>query len=153
MNEELTNLYKELIFDHNKSPRNFREIEEATCCSDGYNPLCGDKVKLFLNIKDGKIEDISFTGKGCAISTASVSILTTVLKGRKIEEANVLFDNFINMLTGKSFEEKDVGKLIAFSGVKKFPVRIKCATLAWHTLKSALKEVYSEPHNKDDQQR
>ncbi len=139
---ELNDLYKEVIFDHNKSPRNFREMPDATCAAGGHNPLCGDKVSLYIKIKDGVIEDVSFQGKGCAISTASASLMTTQLKGKKVEEANDLFRRFVDMLTGDpSAEATDdgLGKLMVFSGVREFPVRVKCATLAWHTLENALR--------------
>jgi len=141
---ELTDLYQEVILDHNKSPRNFRAMEDADRSADGHNPLCGDKVTIYANVKDGVIEDISFQGKGCAISTASASLLTTTLKGKTEAEAEALVGKFVTMLTdeGAGDEvEDEVGKLAVFSGVKAFPMRVKCATLAWHTLHSALGEL------------
>lgn len=141
---ELSDLYKDVIFDHNKSPRNFRTIDSADRHADGYNPLCGDKVTIFANVKDGVIEDISFQGKGCAISTASASLLTTILKGKTEEEAEELFKKFVYMLTDEDADEEveeELGKLAVLSGVKAFPMRVKCATLAWHTCHNALARV------------
>ncbi len=138
---ELSDLYKEVIFDHSKHPRNHRAIEGARHMAAGHNPLCGDKVTIFADVKDGVIADLSFQGKGCAISTASASMLTQILKGKTEAEADELFRKFVAMLTdeeaGEDLEE-EVGKLQVFSGVKAFPMRVKCATLAWHTLHNAL---------------
>jgi nitrogen fixation NifU-like protein len=138
---ELESLYQDVILDHNKRPRNHRAIEGASAHADGYNPLCGDKVSIFVKLDGDRITDISFTGSGCAISTASASILTETLKGKTRQEAQALFDRFHNMLTGKGSADEShppLGKLAVFSGVSEFPVRVKCATLAWHTLRSAL---------------
>jgi nitrogen fixation protein NifU and related proteins len=138
---ELENLYQEVILDHNKRPRNHRSIEGASAHADGYNPLCGDKVTIFLKLDGDRITDISFQGSGCAISTASASILTETLKGKTRQEAEMLFEKFHDLLTGKSQAASSgppMGKLAVFSGVSEFPVRVKCATLAWHTLHSAL---------------
>ena len=138
----LDDLYQEVILDHNKSPRNFRAMVDADSKAEGYNPLCGDHVTVFLKLADGKITDISFQGSGCAISKASASLMTAALKGKSAAEAQELFDNVHRMLTGES-DGKDaadaVGKLAILSGVSKFPARVKCASLAWHTLHSALK--------------
>ena len=140
---ELDELYQEVILDHNKSPRNFREIVEANRRSEGYNPLCGDHVTVYVNLADGVIRDISFKGSGCAISKASASMMTTELKGKSEAEAERVFDTVHKMLTGEmSVEESDLerlGKLKILSGVCKFPARVKCASLAWHTMNAALK--------------
>jgi nitrogen fixation NifU-like protein len=140
---ELDELYQEVILDHNKSPRNFREIVDANRRSEGYNPLCGDHVTVFVNLADGMIRDISFKGSGCAISKASASMMTTELKGKSEAEAERVFDTVHKMLTGEmGVEESDLerlGKLKILSGVCKFPARVKCASLAWHTMNAALK--------------
>jgi nitrogen fixation protein NifU and related proteins len=138
---DLEDLYQDVILDHNKKPRNHRSIDGASHHADGYNPLCGDKVSIFAKIDGDRISDISFQGSGCAISTASASILTETLKGKTREEAEALFHKFHELVTGKSAGKDAVsslGKLAVFSGVSEFPVRVKCATLAWHTLRSAL---------------
>jgi nitrogen fixation protein NifU and related proteins len=138
---DLSSLYQEVILDHSKRPRNFRAIENADHHANGYNPLCGDKVTIFLHLEGDRIADISFQGSGCAISTASASILTETLKGKTRAEAQKLFEAFHNLVTGHSVKGTDVpalGKLSVFSGVSEFPVRVKCASLAWHTLRSAL---------------
>ncbi|HSD64432.1 MAG TPA: SUF system NifU family Fe-S cluster assembly protein [Ignavibacteriaceae bacterium] len=143
MEEELRELYQQVILDHNKSPRNFRKLESANHYAEGYNPLCGDRIVIYVKLADNKIEDISFQGSGCAISKASASLMSTMVKGRTIEEAEKLFDKFHHLITGKMNEEIDndeVGKLAVFAGVREFPSRVKCASLAWHTLNSALKE-------------
>jgi nitrogen fixation protein NifU and related proteins len=140
---ELDELYQEVILDHNKSPRNFREMEGANRRSEGYNPLCGDHVTVYVNLAEGVIRDISFKGSGCAISKASASMMTTELKGKSAAEAERLFDNVHKMLTGEiGVEESELeglGKLKILSGVCKFPARVKCASLAWHTVNAALK--------------
>ena len=140
---ELDELYQEVILDHNKSPRNFREIADANRRSEGYNPLCGDHVTVYVNLADGVIQDISFKGSGCAISKASASMMTTELKGKTEAEAERVFANVHKMLTGEmDAEESDferLGKLKILSGVCKFPARVKCASLAWHTVNAALK--------------
>lgn len=136
---ELDALYQEVILDHCKHPRNFHPLEGADRNAEGYNPLCGDKVKIYLKLENGRISDISFQGSGCAISTASASILTETLKGKTIAEAEGLFETFHDLVTGKKGGPGSApGKLAVFSGVAEFPVRVKCATLAWHTLKNAL---------------
>jgi nitrogen fixation NifU-like protein len=140
---ELDELYQEVILDHNKSPRNFREIVDANRRSEGYNPLCGDHVTVYVNLADGVIRDISFKGSGCAISKASASMMTTELKGKSEAEAERVFDSVHKMLTGEMGVEEDelerLGKLKILSGVCKFPARVKCASLAWHTVNAALK--------------
>ena len=144
---DLRDLYQELILDHTKKPRNFRKIEGADAKADGRNPLCGDKITVFLTVDKGIVSDISFHGSGCAISTASASMMTESLKGKTIAEARILFHHFHEMLTGKSVGQLDsdlLGKLAVFGGVKEFPIRVKCATLAWHTMNAAL-EHQEEP--------
>src|SRR5436305_1220490 len=130
---DLRDLYQEVILDHHKKPRNFRKQEGARQV-EGYNPLCGDKLTVYLKLRDGRIDDISFQGSGCAISTASASIMTESLKGKTLPEAEALFRTFHALITGKHDETSDaadLGKLEVFSGVREFPVRVKCATLAW----------------------
>ncbi|MBI3788959.1 MAG: SUF system NifU family Fe-S cluster assembly protein [Ignavibacteriales bacterium] len=138
---ELRALYQEVILDHNKNPRNFRKLENADREVEGYNPLCGDHYTIYLKLKDDRIEEITFDGAGCAISKASASVMSSSLKGKTKAEAEELFEKFHKLVTGElngfdSFEE--LGKLAAFSGVSEFPARVKCASLAWHTMKSAL---------------
>ncbi|MHB8584287.1 MAG: Fe-S cluster assembly sulfur transfer protein SufU [Thermoplasmatota archaeon] len=130
-------LYQELILDHSKSPRNFRAMENPDREAEGINPLCGDEVTVFLKIEADRIIDVSFQGQGCAISKASASVLTTMIKGKPIADAEQLFQAFHDLVTGKPVSI-DVGKLAAFQGVAVYPTRVKCATLAWHTLHSAL---------------
>ena len=141
---ELDELYQEVILDHNKSPRNYRTMANANRKAQGYNPLCGDQVAVYLNLEEGVIKDISFQGSGCAISKASASLMTAELKGKTETEAKALFENVHRMLTGEPQENgrdgaQGVGKLAILSGVCKFPARVKCASLAWHTVNSALK--------------
>ncbi|MDA2925899.1 SUF system NifU family Fe-S cluster assembly protein [Acidobacteria bacterium AH-259-O06] len=135
----LDDLYQEIILDHSKKPRNFKELSDANHKADGYNPLCGDKVSVYLKLEDGFVEDISFMGSGCAISTASASLMTQTLKGKSLGEIETLFKNFHNLVTGKSSASTELGKLAVFHGVSQFPVRVKCATLVWHTLQAAIK--------------
>ena len=142
MNQELKELYQQVILDHNKSPRNFRVMENANLHAEGYNPLCGDHVDIYLLIEDGIIKDVSFKGEGCAISKASASLMTSILKGKTKEEAEKLFEKFHDLVTGKLGENvtiDDLGKLAVFAGVQEFPVRVKCASLAWHTMINAIK--------------
>jgi nitrogen fixation NifU-like protein len=146
MNQELKELYQQVILDHNKSPRNFRQMENATQHAEGYNPLCGDHVDVYLLIEDGIIKDVSFKGEGCAISKASASLMTQILKGKTREEAEILFEKFHDLVTGKLGNNTtidELGKLAVFAGVQEFPVRVKCASLAWHTMMNAL-------NNKDE---
>jgi nitrogen fixation NifU-like protein len=136
---DLRDLYQEVIIDHNKNPRNFREMAEPTHHADGYNPLCGDRLTLSLQVRDDVIEDASFQGSGCAISVASASMMTEHLRGKPISEARRLFDAFHAVVTNAPHDETvDLGKLAALAGVKDFPARVKCATLCWHTLQAAL---------------
>lgn len=138
---ELEELYQEVILDHTKKPRNFGNLEKATHVAEGHNPLCGDQVIVFLEMVDGWVKDIRFEGKGCAISTASASMMTELLKGKSPEAIYSTFELFHDLVTGKPATRVDeLGKLVAFAGVAAFPVRIKCATLAWHTIKAALKK-------------
>ena len=138
---DLEGLYQELILDHGRKPRNFHPMRDADRHADGYNPLCGDRFTVYLKLQGDRITDISFQGTGCAISTASASILTEILKGKTRAQAEALFETFHDLVTGKTHAEGEtpaLGKLAAFSGVCEFPVRVKCATLVWHTLRSAL---------------
>jgi nitrogen fixation NifU-like protein len=133
-------LYQEIILDHSKRPRNRHSMEDANREAEGYNPLCGDKLKLFLKIEDDIVRDASFEGSGCAISTASASLMTESLKGKTRAEAMKLIEKFHELLTTDTPVSQDLGKLVVFCGVRDYPARVKCATLAWHTLKSALNE-------------
>jgi nitrogen fixation NifU-like protein len=132
-------LYQEIIIDHSKRPRNFRAIEGANHMAEGYNPLCGDRCKVFLKEKDGVIAEIGFQGAGCAISTSSASLMTEAMKGKTVAEAEELSERFLALLTKDQDAPPEMGKLAVFSGVREFPVRVKCATLAWHTLRAALR--------------
>jgi nitrogen fixation protein NifU and related proteins len=141
-------LYQEIILDHSKRPRNCHSMDDANREAVGYNPLCGDKLKLYLKVEDDVVKDASFVGSGCAISTASASLMTESLKGKSREEAIKLLDKFHELLTTDSPVSQDLGKLVVFCGVRDYPARVKCATLAWHTLKSALDkpvEAQAEP--------
>jgi nitrogen fixation NifU-like protein len=143
MDNELRELYQQVILDHNKSPRNFRVIENANHYSEGYNPLCGDRIDIYLDVENGIVKDISFQGKGCAISKASASLMSSMVKGKPVEEAEKLFEKFHDLITGKLGDNPDteeLGKLAVFAGVRDFPARVKCASLAWHTMINALKE-------------
>lgn len=139
---DLQDLYQEVIIDHNRSPRNFGKLDDATQVAEGYNPLCGDKLNLYLKTENDVITDVSFDGSGCAISVASASLMTDSLKGKTIEQAEQLFQDFHDLI----IEEKEpgleqmqtLGKLAALAGVKEYPARVKCATLCWHTLHSAM---------------
>lgn len=140
---DLRTLYQEIILDHNKNPRNYRAMEDADRSLEGFNPLCGDHYTLFLKMQGDVIEDISFTGSGCAISKASASVMSGVLKGKTRAEAEKLFVVFHDLVTGKrdpSADLEELGKMAAFGGVSEFPARVKCASLAWHTLKGVLEE-------------
>jgi nitrogen fixation NifU-like protein len=138
---ELNDLYQEVILDHNRRPHNFRVIDAATAKQEGYNPLCGDRLTLYLTLDGDVIKDAAFQGSGCAISKASASLMTDALKGKTVAEARALFDAFHTMITSdptKPIEDVDLGKLAVFAGVREFPTRIKCASLAWHTMKAAV---------------
>jgi nitrogen fixation NifU-like protein len=137
---ELRDLYQEVILEHSKRPRNYRTLEAANRSAEGFNPLCGDHFTIYLDVEEGRIRDIAFQGSGCAISKASASMMTQALKGKTTEEAEALFEKFHHVVTGKNgAQSEDLGKLAAFAGVSEFPVRVKCATLAWHALHAALK--------------
>ncbi|HWQ54453.1 MAG TPA: SUF system NifU family Fe-S cluster assembly protein [Bryobacteraceae bacterium] len=131
-------LYQEIILDHSKRPRNFHIMDDATSKAEGYNPLCGDRLRLFVKMENGRVKDASFEGSGCAISTASASLMTESLKGKTKQEALVLLERFHDLLTKESPVTTELGKLAVFCGVRDYPARVKCATLCWHTLKSAL---------------
>ena len=134
----VNDLYQEIILDHSKKPRNCHPMEDASSKAEGYNPLCGDKLKLFIKVEGDIIKDASFIGSGCAISTASASLMTETLKGKTRDEALKLLDRFHELLTTDAAVTAELGKLVVFCGVRDYPARVKCATLAWHTLKSAL---------------
>jgi nitrogen fixation NifU-like protein len=138
---ELRALYQEIILDHNKNPRNFKRLKDANRTVDGYNPLCGDHYTLFLKVEGDVISDIAFQGSGCAISKASASIMTSVVKGKTKAEAEKLFETFHKLVTGElggNVTLEELGRLAAFAGVSEFPARVKCASLPWHTMRSAL---------------
>jgi nitrogen fixation protein NifU and related proteins len=135
---ELRDLYQEVILEHSKHPRNFREMESANHKAEGFNPLCGDHFTIYVNVRDGAIQDISFQGSGCAISKASASMMTQTLKGKSADEAEELFTRFHDVVTGHAESSDAIGKLAVFAGVSEFPIRVKCATLAWHALRAAL---------------
>lgn len=141
MFDELRDLYQEVIFDHNRNPRNFHIMNEANRTVEGFNPLCGDRLTLYLKMDGETISDASFQGSGCAISTASISLLTEIIKGKTRQEAEDLFMKFHEMTTGKdeTIDLESMGKLAVLAGVREYPARVKCATLAWHTLDAALK--------------
>ena len=143
---ELSELYQQVILDHNKKPRNFRKLENANHTADGYNPLCGDQLTVYLDLEDDLVKEVGFEGSGCAISKASASMMTQAVKGKSKEQAENLFQEFHSMVTGElneETEENNLGNLKIFAGVREFPVRVKCATLPWHTLHAAI--------NKQDQ--
>lgn len=136
---DLRDMYQEVILEHAKSPRNYRELEEPTQRAEGYNPLCGDRCTVYLKLNGEVIEEIAFQGVGCAISRASASMMTQALQGKTVSEAEDVLRNFLSLVTGQSSADPSrFGKLAVFSGVSAFPVRVKCATLAWHTLDAAL---------------
>ncbi len=139
---ELNELYQETILEHNKNPRNFRDIEDADQTADGKNPLCGDALRVYVKMDGDTVSDVAFKGSGCAISKASASMMTQVVKGKTKEQAETIFDEFHKMVTGEldiETDENDLGKLKIFAGVLEFPARVKCASLSWHTLNAALR--------------
>ena len=143
MTMDLRDLYQEVILDHSRKPRNFRQLPNASVEAKGHNPLCGDRITLQLVVdENGVIEDVGFQGAGCAISTASASMMTEVLKGKSEKDVEALFDAFHELATGKNaaVDAERLGKLAVFAGVRDYPVRVKCATLAWHTMRAALAE-------------
>lgn len=138
---DLQALYQEVILDHNKSPRNFRVMAEATSVVEGYNPLCGDHYTIYLKLEDDVVRDVTFQGSGCAISKASASVMSTMMKGKTKQQAEALFQQFHELVTGElkpDVSAPELGRLAAFGGVSEFPARVKCAILAWHTVHSAL---------------
>lgn len=137
---DLSELYQEILLEHNSKPRNFRKLEQATQSAEGYNPLCGDRITLYLNLENGVIADVAFQGSGCAISRASASMLTQSIKGQTVAKAQEIFEAFHQMLTepGAELDYDVLGDLETLSGVVAFPTRIKCAVLAWHTMQAAL---------------
>ncbi|MEW6367138.1 MAG: Fe-S cluster assembly sulfur transfer protein SufU [Acidobacteriota bacterium] len=139
---DLTDLYQEIILDHNKRPRNYGKPEGANRLAEGHNPLCGDHFTVYLNVEDGLIRDVGFQGSGCAISKASSSLMSSILKGKTVAEAEALFERFLEMVKGRLHSPDQIeklGKLAALSGVCDYPARVKCATLAWHAMQAALK--------------
>ncbi|KPK80853.1 MAG: nitrogen fixation protein NifU [Gemmatimonas sp. SM23_52] len=138
---DLRELYQQVIIEHSRNPRNFKELEGASHSAEGYNPLCGDQITVYVVLEGERVKDIAFKGSGCAISKASASLMTTVVKGKTRAEAEEIFDRFRAMVTSghdTAVDEEALGKLTVLSGVREFPVRVKCATLAWHTLHAAL---------------
>ena len=137
---DLSDLYQEMILDHGKRPRNFGKLESANHEAEGHNPLCGDQCRIYLDLEDGRLEAIRFEGQGCAISTASASLMTEAVKGLSLEEAQALFERLHDLVTkDDATPDTRLGKLAVFAGVRNFPLRVKCATLAWHTLLAAIK--------------
>lgn len=136
---ELRELYQETILEHSRKPRNYGELPSASHKAEGYNPLCGDHYTIFVNLKNGAIAEVSFHGSGCAISKASASMMTQALKGKTEQEAEQIFTRFHDLVTGQGNHAEEVGKLAVFAGVSEFPLRVKCATLPWHTLRAALR--------------
>ena len=140
---ELSELYQAVILDHNKKPRNFHKLENANRHAEGFNPLCGDQLNVYLHLEDDQVKEVSFEGSGCAISKASASMMTQAVKGKNKQEVEKLFEEFHQMVTGRLDEENDpneLGRLKIFAGVRDFPARVKCASLSWHTLYAALNE-------------
>lgn len=140
---DLGELYQQVILDHNKQPRNYHEVDGSNRKAEGYNPLCGDRLTLYAKIEDGVVRDVGFVGSGCAISKASASMMTEAIKGKPVAEVEKIFKAFHDLVTeeapaGENEADADLGKLVVFSGVREFPMRVKCATLAWHTLRAAL---------------
>lgn len=145
---DLVDLYQEMVLDHNNRPRNFQKLEDASNTADGYNPLCGDQISIYLKVEDGVIEDVGFQGVGCAISKSSASMMTQSIKGKTVEEAEALFQDFHTMVTrepGVEYDFSSLGELEVLSGVCAFPNRIKCASLAWHTMTASLSNKQNGP--------
>lgn len=139
MASDLRDLYQEVILDHNRHPRNFGALASANHTAEGHNPLCGDRVRLFVDVEGDRVQDIAFEGSGCAISTASASLMTEALKGKTVAEARELFRLFHDLLTSNGDgDDPALGKLAVFTGVREYPIRVKCATLAWHAFQAAL---------------
>lgn len=140
MSFDIRELYQEMILDHNRNPRNFRVIDPCTHHAEGYNPLCGDQIEVFVNIEDGVIKDVSFQGDGCAISTASSSMMTDAVRGKTVEDADALFTLFHDAVMLDGEDSEGLGKLRVLTGVREYPARVKCATLAWHAMQAAIHE-------------
>jgi len=140
---DLRELYQEVVLDHSKSPRNFHALPEASADAEGYNPLCGDQVHVYVTVDGDQVNDVAFTGNGCAISKASASMMTQAVKGRSRTETLALFEKFHRLVTGAAQDPDELGKLAVFAGVSDYPVRVKCASLAWHTLKAALEGAHA----------
>ena len=138
---DISGLYQEVILDHAKSPRNFGVLEQYTCTAEGNNPMCGDQLTVYVDIKDGVVSDVSYRARGCAISIASASIMSSIIKGKTMEEVHILFDKFHMLCTGQEIEDDDddIERMRVLSGVSKFPTRVKCATMSWHAVKEALR--------------
>ena len=138
---DISGLYQEVILDHAKSPRNFGVLEQYTCTAEGNNPMCGDQLTVYVDIKDGVVSDVSYRARGCAISIASASIMSSIIKGKTMEEVHILFDKFHMLCTGQEVEDddEDLERMRVLSGVSKFPTRVKCATMSWHAVKEALR--------------
>ena len=139
---DISGLYQEVILDHAKSPRNFGVLEQYTCTAEGNNPMCGDQLTVYVDIKDGVVSDVSYRARGCAISIASASIMSSIIKGKTMEEVHILFDKFHMLCTGQEIEDDDddIERMRVLSGVSKFPTRVKCATMSWHAMKEAIHE-------------
>lgn len=139
MNDDVRELYQQIILDHNRSPKNFRVMENADRVVEAYNPLCGDQYTIYLSLEDDRVADVSFQGSGCAISKASASVMTELVKGKTVQEATALFEIFHDLVTGGAQPDPiELGKLAAFAGVRDYPARVKCASLSWHTMNAAL---------------
>jgi len=151
---DIRDLYQSTIIDHSRHPRHCVALTAPSCCAHGKNPLCGDEVSIFLNIENGKVQDVGFSGSGCAISVASTSLMLDAIKGKAVTDVETLFEKFHALLTEENTEVEDLGKLQVFAGVKEFPARVKCATLPWHTLQAALahsaQTVSTEGENDDE---
>ena len=134
---DITDLYQEVILDHSKNPQNFGILNQYTCTAEGNNPMCGDSLTVYVNIENNVISDVSYRARGCAISVASASIMSNIIKGKTIEEVDILFDKFHRLCMGEDIEDDEIEILKVLSGVSKFPTRVKCATMSWHAIKEA----------------
>ena len=134
---DITDLYQEVILDHSKNPQNFGILDKYTCTAEGNNPMCGDSLTVYVNIENNVISDVSYRARGCAISVASASIMSSIIKGKTIEEVDILFDKFHRLCMGEDIEDDEIETLKVLSGVSKFPTRVKCATMSWHAMKEA----------------
>ena len=134
---DITDLYQEVILDHSKNPQNFGILDQYTCTAEGVNPMCGDSLTVYVNVENNVISDVSFKARGCAISVASASIMSNIIKGKTIEEVDILFDKFHRLCMGEDIEDDEIETLQVLSGVSKFPTRVKCATMSWHAIKEA----------------